>query len=124
MKNFIRGVVLGSAVGVALFWYGGLPNYFPAVVAVVILIGVLIPLESQDRRMEQLLQATKEIQERLDEMEELIPSVGRGFKTDDQMPFIPSIQVDDSRNPSLQKKRTVGRSLDEVAKKLASMQGR
>ena len=40
MKNLIRGVLLGLALGAALHWLGTMPGYFPSVLAVVVLHSV------------------------------------------------------------------------------------
>lgn len=127
MKNFIRGIVLGLAVGIALFWYEGLSDYFPAIVATIILIGVLIPLESQERRMAQLFETMQKIQNRLDSLQEPSPETKEPFPDQEEKrhAFIPTIQSDMSAtSPVPQKRRTVDRSLEDVAKKLSSMQGK
>ena len=129
MKNFIRGTVLGLAVGGALFWYGGVPDYFPAVVAAMILIGVLLPLESQEKRLDQLLEMVTEIRDQLEDMEPpvVLPPSAMSMQAQPQQrghTFIPTIQADTLANhPVPQKKQTVDRSLQDVAKKLSSMQG-
>lgn len=125
MKNFIRGTLLGLAVGMALFWYGGVFEYFPAIVATMILIGVLIPLEHQERRMDQIAKTLQEIRDGLDALNKpseatpvVVPKQAKGSA------FIPTIQSDTSASsPVPQKKRTVDRSMEDVAKKLSSMQG-
>lgn len=130
MKNFIRGTLLGSALGITLFWYGGASDYFPAIVAIVILIGVLIPLESQERHMLQLIETVQEVRDRLDRLDHLgdgAPFVSDGKISSMEGPytFIPTIrsEMSSSRPAVPQEKRTVDRSLEDVAKKLSSMQG-
>ena len=127
MKNFIRGSLLGSVAGVALFWYGGIMDYFPAIVVTTIFVGILIPMESQERRMLQILARLDEIQYRLEHPEaEALPSTlhASPVKSEGEQPFIPTMQADTSASsPTSQKKRTVDRSLEDVAKKLSSMQG-
>lgn len=126
MKNFIRGTVLGLAVGASVVWYQGMPNYFPALVAAVILIGILIPLESQEKRLIQLLRMVEEVRDRLDEphFPPAPETHGTRHPRETEQAFIPTIQSDTlHQNPSSQKKRTVDRSLEDVAKKLSSIQG-
>ena len=125
MNNFIRGTVLGLAVGMALFWYGGISDYFPAIVATMIFIGVLIPMENQEKQMTQLLVTVREIRDRLESLEKSAatqPVIV--VKREEEHAFIPTFQPDMSTsNTSSQKKRTVDRSLEDVAKKLSSMPG-
>ncbi|MEO5351198.1 MAG: hypothetical protein H7836_16375 [Magnetococcus sp. YQC-3] len=143
MKNFIRGLMLGSVIGVALFWYGGIMDYFPGIVAAIILVGILIPLESQERRMEQMVGMLAGIQHRLDlqrqqqqyqqqqrqQQAELVVAVAaqadaHARAEEEPSTFIPTIQTDNATSsPTRQRKRTVDRSVGDVAKKLSSMQG-
>ncbi len=130
--------MLGSVVGVALFWYGGIMDYFPGIVAVIILVGILIPLESQERRMEQMVGMLAGIQHRLDlqrqqqqhrqqQAEPVVPVAAQADaypRAEEEPTFIPTIQTDNaSSSPTRQRKRTVDRSVGDVAKKLSSMQG-
>ncbi|MEO5339316.1 MAG: hypothetical protein H7837_02190 [Magnetococcus sp. MYC-9] len=131
MKNFIRGALLGSMTGVLLFWYAGIGDHFPAIVAIIIFVGILIPLESQERRMEQVLRTVEEIQRRLEipETAGAAPLAAASsidvVDAEEEPTFIPSMQADASTGrPAPQKKRTVDRSLGDVAKKLSSMQGK
>lgn len=139
MKNFIRGSVLGAVVGVALFWYGGMMDYFPAIVATIILTGVLIPLESQERRLVLLLGMVEEIQRRLEQQQYpprlppqqedwggVPPPAPRASvpQPEEEPAFIPALPSETaSSTPTRQRKRTVDRSVGDVAKKLSSMQG-
>lgn len=136
MNNFIRGTLLGLVAGISLFWYEGISDYFPAILAAILFVGILIPLESQERRMAELLKTmkemvatTREIQRRLDESKAVVgvatnqPVSSVSKPEVEPTPFIPTMQHDTSANtPTSQKKRTVDRSLDDVAKKLSSMQ--
>ncbi|MBF0584371.1 MAG: hypothetical protein HQL80_09070 [Magnetococcales bacterium] len=136
MKNFIRGILLGLMAGVALFWYEGISDYFPAILAAILLVGVLIPLESQERRMAALLQAMTEVRQGMEEIQRRLDApqpvelagnqaVAVAKPESEPTPFIPTMQVDTSTSTSApQKKRTVDRSVGDVAKKLSSMQGR
>ncbi|MEO5362970.1 MAG: hypothetical protein H7838_05030 [Magnetococcus sp. DMHC-8] len=126
MKNFIRGAVLGGMLGMALLWYGGMADYFPAIVALIILVGVLIPLESQERRLERVLTIVEGLQNRLEQSEGVSPSIRElhDARMEEGPAFIPSIQTEtQTGSPTRQKKRTVDRSLEDVARKLSSMQG-
>lgn len=117
---------MGLTVGVALLWYGSVSEYFPAVVAIMIFIGVLIPLENQEKQMAQLLDTVHDIRNRMNSLENIpsAPSVPVP-KQEERQAFIPTIQSEtSSSNPAPQKKRTVDRSMEDVAKKLSSMQGR
>lgn len=116
--------MLGLAIGVALFWYGGVSNYFPAIVATMILIGVLIPLENQERRLIQLFKAVQGIQNHLDNAAKTSPKAPVIVPGPEKHAFIPTIQSDTAASsPVPQKKRTIDQSLEDVAKKLSSMQG-
>ncbi|MBF0161281.1 MAG: hypothetical protein HQL88_03245 [Magnetococcales bacterium] len=128
MKNFIRGTLLGSVAGVALFWYGGITDYLPAIVVVTVFVGILIPLESQERQMLRIVARLDEIQRRLEQPVVDEPSFpplrSATAKPEEPHTFIPTMQSDTAAStPSSHKKRTVDRSLEDVAKKLSSMQG-
>lgn len=134
MNNFIRGTLLGLVAGISLFWYEGISDYFPAILAAILFVGILIPLESQERRMAEMLKrmtemlaSMQEIQRRLDAPQAVGVATGQPASISkpevEPTPFIPTMQHDTSANtPTSQKKRTVDRSLDDVAKKLSSMQ--
>ncbi len=130
MKNLIRGVLLGVALGATLYWYAG-SGFFPAVLAVVALVAVLIPMEQQEQRLGQIEAGIQLLQKRFDQLEtgDLIAAPSRGEKAPDKVDpetetFIPTIQSHLAEaKPMSQKKRTVDRSLEDMAKKLAAIQG-
>jgi len=108
MKNLVRGILLGVALGATLYWYAG-SGYFPAVLAVVALVAILIPMEQQEQRLGQIEAGIQQLQKRFDELEagDLV---------------LPQPQTVESK-PMSQQKRTLDRSLEDMAKKLSAIQG-
>ncbi|MBF0427826.1 MAG: hypothetical protein HQL94_02790 [Magnetococcales bacterium] len=135
MIKFLRGLLVGLGFGGALFYSSMLSGeLYLASLALMVLMGVLIPLEQQDRRMELLLSAVRSLEERVEtlklrpqeeeeEEEEEEFSHGLFMAENDQDRFMPAIQSNvEGRTVMAQGRRTVERSVEDVARKLSSMQ--
>lgn len=126
MKQFTWGALLGLVFGAVMFWFEGSSHYFPALLAAMVLIAILIPLEKQEKNQQKLLNAIQELSNRLDGVG--ATQTGRPVNTPapQEKTFMPAIQshAPSSAKPISQGKRTVDRSLKDVAQKLASIQGR
>ena len=130
MKNLVRGILLGVALGATLYWYAG-SGYFPAVLAVVALVAILIPMEQQEQRLGQIEAGIQQLQKRFDELEAgdlVLPqpqtTLAEAEVDSKTNTFIPSIQPQTVESkPMSQQKRTLDRSLEDMAKKLSAIQG-
>ncbi|MBF0212405.1 MAG: hypothetical protein HQM00_02435 [Magnetococcales bacterium] len=145
MIKILRGLIVGLGLGFALFYTSGLTQeIYMASLALLVLVGLLIPLEQQDRRLEQLLSLNREIDTRLQHLEARIENIKTLIEENEeedededepaprfeirddpeQDRYFPAIQsgLGEGRTVMAQGRRTVERSVEDVARKLASMQ--
>ncbi|MBF0295054.1 MAG: hypothetical protein HQL96_07670 [Magnetococcales bacterium] len=136
MINLARGIVVGVMLGFALFHpHSWSREVYLAALALVVVVGILIPLEAQDRRLDGIAEDVRAILARLERMESLpVESVAEemeqpapfqpGRSPGAEEPFIPAIQSGggEGRTVMAHGHRTVERSVEDVARKLASMQ--
>ncbi|MBF0127698.1 MAG: hypothetical protein HQM02_10865 [Magnetococcales bacterium] len=145
MIKWLRGLLVGLGLGFALFYSSGQASeVYQGALALMVLAGVLIPLEQQDRRMDRLFHVMKEVdvrmkglEERVDILktliEERLEEVEEEDEDDDPVPrfevhedprYLPAVQpgIHAGRPVMAQGHRTVERSVEDVARKLASMQ--
>ncbi|MBF0181593.1 MAG: hypothetical protein HQM03_16345 [Magnetococcales bacterium] len=134
MINLARGIVVGVVLGFALFHpHGWSREVYLAALALVVVVGILIPLESQDRRLDGIAGDVRTILARLEQFESVPvepveeaepPPFQPGKRPGAEEPFIPAIQsgAGESRTVMAHGRRTVECSVEDVAKKLASMQ--
>ncbi|MBF0126929.1 MAG: hypothetical protein HQM02_06925 [Magnetococcales bacterium] len=142
MIKLLRGILVGGGLGYALFYASGSSQLiYLTSLALLVLVGVLIPLEEHSRHQETLSQELQEIKRRLDQLassgsirtgeaepedgEEERPASPQPFKPSaEQEHYIPAIQASASEGRTVMAhgRRTVERSVEDVAKKLSSMQ--
>ncbi|MBF0628440.1 MAG: hypothetical protein HQL91_09475 [Magnetococcales bacterium] len=142
MIRLLRGLLVGSGLGFALFYASGQAmEIYLAALALMVLAGVLIPLEQQDRRLERLLALMQEVDGRLKTLEERVTTLqlkaaeedddedeeeepAPRFEIREDPRYIPVVQpgLNEGRSVMAQGRRTVERSVEDVARKLASMQ--
>ncbi|MBF0417137.1 MAG: hypothetical protein HQL86_02685 [Magnetococcales bacterium] len=144
MIKMLRGILVGLGLGFALFYTTGLSSeIYQASLALLVLVGVLIPLEGQERRLEKLLTLTrgveerlKKVEHRLDKLETTLESHAEEEDEEESAPrfeirehpeperYIPAYGAGLAENRAVMAhgKRTVERSVEDVARKLASMQ--
>ncbi|MEO5345091.1 MAG: hypothetical protein H7834_01780 [Magnetococcus sp. YQC-9] len=150
MIKLLRGILVGLGLGFALFYTTGLSQeIYQASLALLILVGVLIPLEGQDRRQEKLAAATRGIEERLKKIENRLgklehaikrqrEDVDEGEEEEEEIlstrfpihehpepeSYIPAYGAGLAENRAVMAhgRRTVERSVEDVARKLSSMQ--
>lgn len=139
MIKLLRGILVGSGLGFALYYTTTQSNeIYLASLALMVLVGILIPLEQQDRRMDKLQADVRDLGIRFDRLVEsvaglrleTVPSMQtpesiastRNEPEEDQ--FMPVIQTNaqEERTVKAHGRRTVERSVEDVAKKLSSMQ--
>ncbi|MBF0159805.1 MAG: hypothetical protein HQL58_09790 [Magnetococcales bacterium] len=164
MRNFVWGILLGVATGVAVLYYGGIPHYLPGLMALLLLIGVLMTIEKIETRVNELTRINRELRDvrdmvntvvrevrevkgmvaNLEAVEEAAPSQATSQApgqdggeeesfalrdageviAEESHAFIPQIQVDaaSGTRPAVQKQTLENRSIEDVARKLASIQ--
>ncbi len=135
MIKLLRGIFVGSGLGFALFYTSSLSNeVYLAALALTVLVGILIPLEQQDHRLEKLQASLNDLGLRLDRMAESMayareeedqpihyPDTLSGKEPDTYMPAIQA-NASEGRTVMAHGRRTVERSVEDMAKKLASIQ--
>ncbi|MBF0190118.1 MAG: hypothetical protein HQL99_03090 [Magnetococcales bacterium] len=150
MIKVVRGLVVGLGLGFALFYASGqAQEIYLASLALLVLVGLLIPLEQQERQLEQqgrqleqLLFLTRAVDGRLQNLEERIEALKVMIEEEDDDEedepaprfeirddperdrYFPAIQssLPEGRTVMGHGRRTVERSVEDVARKLASMQ--
>lgn len=145
MIKLLRGILVGLGLGFALFYTTGLSSeIYQASLALLVLGGVLIPLESQERRMEKLLTMSRGVEERLKKVEGRLEKLETTIETrldedDEEEEPTPRFEIRESPEPERyipaygaglaenravmpHGRRTVECSVEDVARKLASMQ--
>ncbi|MEO5332218.1 MAG: hypothetical protein H7839_09355 [Magnetococcus sp. YQC-5] len=132
MIQLLAGILVGAGLGFALFHAHSQSNeIYLASLALMILLGMLIPLEQLGRRMDELLVTLQGIKTRMDQLEidaeetrdEEIMEKFPHFAEKEQEHYIPAIQANsEGRTVMAHGRRTVERSVEDLAKKLSSMQ--
>lgn len=132
MIKLLAGILVGAGLGFALFYANSQSNeIYLASLALMVLLGILIPLEQLGRRMDELLVTLQGIKTRMDQLEidaedareEEIMGTIPHFAEKEQERYIPAIQANsEGRTVMAHGRRTVERSVEDLAKKLASMQ--
>ncbi|MBF0271505.1 MAG: hypothetical protein HQL98_05420 [Magnetococcales bacterium] len=152
MIKVVRGLLVGLGLGFALLYASDQSlQIYLASLALMVLVGLLIPLEQQERqlgrqddKLEQLLAMTRAIDGRLHTLEERVEALKILVEADaeddeeedepaprfeirddpERDRYFPAIQssLPESRSVMGHGRRTVERSVEDVARKLASMQ--
>ncbi|GAB0057044.1 hypothetical protein SIID45300_01364 [Candidatus Magnetaquicoccaceae bacterium FCR-1] len=144
MIKLLRGILVGLGLGFALFYTTGLSSeIYQASLALLVLVGVLIPLESQERRMEKLIAMSRGVEERLKKVEGRLEKLETTIETrldeEEEEEPTPRFEIRESPEPERyipaygaglaenravmpHGRRTVECSVEDVARKLASMQ--
>ncbi|NGZ06138.1 MAG: hypothetical protein G8237_07265 [Magnetococcales bacterium] len=143
MIKWLRGLLVGLGLGFALFYASGQASeVYHGALALMVLAGVLIPLEQQDRRLDRLYTMMKEIDQQMKRLDQQLTSLQTRLETpveeedeEDEEPvprfeiredprFLPAVQpgINEGRPGMAHERRTVERSVEDLARKLASMQ--